>query len=362
MFSPSARKILFSLLLFFSTGKLFSQNYYAGGGLHYGFVMAHRQSMKHLITGHTKGFELNLYEQTSGKRSWEQLYLYPEIGVKFYFADLGNPQYLGFATGAIPYIYFPFFRTKKVSFGLDLGTSYGYVSKRFNPDELHKNIAIGSHINGMMHGMLKLKYNLSPSSALHAGIVFTHFSNGAFKVPNLGINIPTISVGYSFALLNSMKEFKKDSLQKVPRAMRYSVTASAGLKEVYDYGSKKYPTYTISGYALKPIKNKTQLGFSANIFYNTALGYQLADSAGDKVPFDKVIRFGFGIPFAIEVSRFTILLNIGMYLKNDLKTEGNLYQRFGFNFRLNEHLYLSHMLKIHFGKADNIEVGLGYKF
>ncbi len=331
------------------------------GTVHYGFVMAHRTSMSHLNTGHVNAMELSWFRQSLGNKEWEQSYLYPEVGFKLYVANLGNPSLLGVAIAPIPYIYFPFVHGKRFSFGIDLGTSYGYITKRFNTEENHKSIAIGSHVNGVMHGNLQLKYLLNSGLQLKAGIALTHFSNGAFKMPNLGINVPTLTLGFAYLPERKDLIFKEDKLPTVLKKIEYSVSIAAGIKELYIYGSKKYPTFTASLYAMKPLNRKSKLGLSANVFYNTAIAYELRDSLGNKADAGKITRIGIGIPYELDVNRLSIVFQIGFYVLDQFKKDGTMYERIGVHYDLSDRIFFTHILKIHFGKADNIEFGLGFR-
>lgn len=341
----------------------FSQKgFLAGGAVHYGFIMEHRPTMAHLLKAHTKGFELDFAKQTSGKKSWHQVFLFPETGMKFYFSDLGNPQELGVAAGIIPYIYLPFSRTDNFSFGINLGTGYGYVSKIFNTENNHKNLVISTHINGILHGMLETKIKLTRQLSMRAAVALTHFSNGAVKVPNLGINITTAAFGFNYYFDKIRANYHHDSLPAISHKLEFSLSAAGGVKEIYPVGGKKFTTWTAIGTVLQPVKRKSKIGFGVDVFYNTALKVQLSDSAGNAPTSLKIMRLGLGIPYEIRISKINFSLEAGFYLINPKVSDGSAYQRIGFKYYFNNHLFFTNMLKVHFGKADNIEFGLGYTF
>src|SRR5436853_7372771 len=70
------------------------------GRLHYGFLLAHRPRIEHLVR-HTYGFEISLSRQTIGKKLWQQYYRYPQTGFSYIFLDFNNPDVLGNAHGLL---------------------------------------------------------------------------------------------------------------------------------------------------------------------------------------------------------------------------------------------------------------------
>ena len=318
--------------------------------------------MGHLIKGHTRGIELNISRHARGDKPWERIYKNPLTGVKLYFADLGNPSVLGQGYGIIPYITFPFISRRNFFFGFTVGTGYGLITKRFDPKNNHQNIAIGSRVNGMMHGSLEARWQLSQTSTLVSGIALTHYSNGAYKMPNLGINIPSVLLGYTFGFGNLKPDFKQDSLPALSKKINYFLMASGGVKETYPVRGKKYSSWLVSSFLLKPLNRKSSLGLGADIFYNRTLGFLLSDSTGTLAPFSKIIRAGIFIPYEIDVSRISIVIQAGVYLLDSYHEDGSLYQRIGCHYKLNDHLFVNYTLKLHFGRADNLELGLGYRF
>jgi hypothetical protein len=77
-----------------------------------------------------------------------------------------------------------------------IGSGIGYLSKPYDLNTNKMNKAIGSHFNGNMQLMYKAYFDLTPKSALVLGLGVTHYSNGNFRRPNLGINMAHLSVGY----------------------------------------------------------------------------------------------------------------------------------------------------------------------
>src|SRR5271157_1761126 len=83
------------LLIFFSSPVfsqeyehvLFTSNMLVEGRFYYGFLYAQHIELER-FNGHFPVFELNLLQETYGKRKWERTFSYPDIGMSFLYTGL----------------------------------------------------------------------------------------------------------------------------------------------------------------------------------------------------------------------------------------------------------------------------------
>lgn len=172
---------------------VFSQNYTTlQTRLHYGFIMPHTPIMMHLVDQRRLGVvQIEYNTQTDGSKWWHQDLKRPRVGFSALFASLNNKQYLGYAYSGIYHIDLPIVQNEKTVFSGRLGAGLAYLNKRFDVHKNPKNDAIATHINSTISGNLTVHHQLSESWFLEGGIAFTHFSNGLFRSPNLGLNLVT---------------------------------------------------------------------------------------------------------------------------------------------------------------------------
>ena len=341
-------------------------NFIIGTKVHYGFLWSHHTKMDYLVKGHIPAFEISLSRQTSDNQFWEQLYNYPAIGVSFLHFNLANPDVLGNANGVFGYVNFPLIRKNKFKWSYRFGAGIGVVDKPFDHKTNYKNSAIGSQINILMTLLTETKWMLSKNLSLSTGIGLTHFSNGAFKTPNLGINLPTVNIGASWQIGEPHANFKRDTLPKIEKEIEYSVIAAFGIKEIDPIGGSKYAVYTLSGNITKAISRKRELGIGLDIFYDRSniKSFQ-PDFSGSNVFPEKeseFIRTGVHFSHELVISKLTVITQMGVYLYTKLKSDGSLYHRFALKYKLSERIFVNLSLKTHWAKADYIEWGLGYKF
>jgi hypothetical protein len=81
---------------------------------------------------------------------------------------------------------------------LGFGATFNWQA--FNPLTNKYNVAIGAGESFLIDAGLNFDYQLTNRINLSLGFSLTHFSNGALKKPNFGINTiaPKVSLKYNF--------------------------------------------------------------------------------------------------------------------------------------------------------------------
>src|SRR5690606_37039805 len=98
-----------------------------------------------------------------------------------------------------------------------------------------------------------------------------HFSNGAFKMPNKGINVVTADIGLSYDFNKPKLVYQKaPELPAVDRRMRYDVVLASGIKEIDPVGDRKYSFLTLSLLASKQTSQTNQFALGVDFFYSLA--------------------------------------------------------------------------------------------
>ncbi len=333
-----------------------------------GFVIAHRTVMQNLVTGHTRGGEVAFEHTFRGTKSWHSVYRYPTAGLSILGLDLGNPVQLGTAFGLTPYFRLPV-GAKNDHFSFKFGLGFGYLTKHFSQYENHKNVAIGSGVNASIVLGLWYKVKLSQNAALQTGIQMQHFSNGAFRTPNLGVNLPMIGLGIQFGKqervpLSEVETIKEDSLDL---QTSFYVSPRFGLKELITTGDKKYPTYGMHISRIKPLSYKYSFTLFMDFLYNSSLKQELVDREIYLRKTSDYAQLGAGAGFCRAEEeggrdgRFAVYLQMAAYLYSKQPEVGRFYHRLGVKHIIGRRNYVSFGLKSHFAKADYLELGCGIK-
>ena len=348
--------------------KLYHSNLYLEGKLYYGFVANHHIGME-IYDSHFPAFEINLGKATYGQKFWQQMYNYPIIGISYYHSGLGTSPYLGTANAVFPYINFPIIKSKNFMWGFRLGAGVGYLSKKFNRLDNYKHLAIGSHFNFAGNLLFDLQFRLNDYYFFSADIGLVHFSNESLKLPNYGLNLPSVSIGLirffekqntpiQQRLYDPVKPFDYD----IYKIIEFDFTGVAGFKNLDALYGQNYFVLSLFGNIFKLVGYKSKFGIGCDFSYD-ASDYTILEK--NNVIVDNrlsLIKSGLNLAYELALGRLAFDFNYGMYLGGKDQSDGSVYQKLSLKYDLSEHLYAYITLKVHWGRADFIGWGLGYKF
>lgn len=352
---------LLLIILLFLSGTVMAQ-YRLEWGLEYrqkvGFLAAHRGVMGHLPQSQALAGELTWYVNTKGRRSWHELSGFPTYGVTGFYGSVGNNEILGRFAGAYGFIEFPFLALKHYRFLGKMGSGLGYTNKVFDQVTNPKNVAMSTHLNALICIGLKSEW-IFRRNKFTLGLDMTHFSNGATKVPNLGVNLPYVSFGYARQLTNTDKDTIRMH-QTVPfQKWLFGVTAIGSVKEVYPTDRKKYPVYAVSAFARWFSRPKVGMEGALDVISKQAiLGYK---KEVPKTQWD-ILQIGAYVGYLLPLDRLHFALGMGVYVKDKYQPEDFMYHRIGLRYYFPSGMHAQVILKSHWARADYVEWGVGYTF
>ncbi|MFN8153357.1 MAG: acyloxyacyl hydrolase [Bacteroidia bacterium] len=333
----------------------------AGFQLNSGFMMAHRPSVVYLQEGHAFAAEFFVYRTIGPTQEWGHLYNFPMAGLAYRVIDFGNKDKIGLAHCLYPHLLFPLMHHHRLSLLARLGAGIGYVQKPFDVTSNYKNLTIGSHFNAAVLFGLQTRFFTSRRSQLTLGIDFFHLSNGATRVPNLGINMPSVNLGFVYFGGSSIHGHRVLP-EKKPRQHEPGLYYAIGFNEKYPPGGPTYCIQVVNGFYQTTIGRKGLLGAGFDYIYDTSIPPALSEEGKSGNYFADASRAGLYGSAGLRLSKTDLLFQTGIYLHNNDKSDGDLYSRLGIRYHLNHHLFAGVHLKAHYGKADYAEWAIGYTF
>ncbi len=332
-----------------------------GAAYHYGFIIAHRSSIVALRQDHVKALGLDLFRQTTASDSWGPAYGFPKAGLRYYYLDLGNEEQLGKGHSLTACLDFNFSRNEATQFRLNVGFGLGYVTESFDQDENHKNIAIGTGLNGTFTLSADIHFRIAQQLFLTAGFNFNHFSNAATRTPNLGYNIPSGRIGLR-RHMGVREKLTADSVVMWEKGFRHAVSVKGALKQVYPVNGPDYYVVSIGATSLRRFSQKSALGAGIDITYDHSLIDRIADVENPDPPGTDAVRIGLNSTYELIFDDLSVLLQVGRYLRSMHRSEGMWYHRVGMRYGIGHGWFVTTGLKTHFGKADYVDAGIGRRF
>jgi hypothetical protein len=254
-----------------------------------------------------------------------------------------------------------------VSFRFGLGV--GYLTKKFDRITNYKNTAIGSHFNAAANITFEGRYKINHRLTASLGFGLQHFSNGSLKLPNYGLNLPILNVGLAYRLARENKYITDRFIPPVkPYAaiirhmMELDFGVSAGYKNLKAVYGKDFIVYHFFQNTLFHVSRKSQVGFGLDLSYDGS--HVTILEAGGQIVSNKlkILRPGINAAYELRMSKLGFLFNMGYYLGGQEHSNGPLYEKLSAQYNIGDHFFTNVMLKVHFGRADYIAFGLGYRF
>ncbi len=331
----------------------------------FGFIIPHRSEMLHLIQGHSRGINLQLLRQTSGKKAWERNYQCPEVGADLYYNFTGNAEQLGHQLALSYFVRLPIrrlkiatTRTKFFNHTLGLGIGMGYNTKTWDLETNTQAQVIGSHINAALSIEYLAHFFSSKKIALSGGMRLTHFSNGAFSLPNLGTN--NIALVLNLTQKSKQPLQKENSRDKVNRKNSLMVSLTGGLKEIPPPYGKKYGSVTFNAIGQRRFTYKSSLAVGSEVMFNSAVKTLRNRNSETTTGWEKNAQLSMVIGYGLNFDRLQLRILQGFYVLNPWQADGLFYQRVTLCYHITDRLQALIGLKTHFAKADHSEIGIGY--
>jgi len=336
-----------------------------------GFLAAHHAGMAHIPKQLALATEFTYLKRLTGDRVWQKSYRNPIVGSTLFIGSVGNNEILGRYIGVYGFAELPIIKYKKYRLDWRFSSGLGYTNKPYDPVFNPKNVAIGSRLNALMCFALKQTFGFR-NSAFTLAVDMTHFSNGAYKVPNLGINLPYLSIGFQHYFegkINRNENLEKDAASRIkPRPKdnfltyqqwQLSINGIFTCKETMPIGGKKYPVYAGSLSLRRYGSQKSGVEVNLDVFSKQAImNYEPMVS---KSQLD-ILQVGISASYILPLDRFNFVYGAGLYIRDRYRADGPLYIRLGCRYYVTQNISAVFGLKTHYAKADYLEFGLSYHF
>ena len=305
--------------------------------------------------------------QTRGDKAWHHTHNLPYYGIGIHNIVFSNADEIGYPAALYFFFGAPFSRRAKSSF--DYEFSFG-LSHNWKPyDEVNNpfNVAIGSYRNAYIDAKIKYVRYLSKRISLDAGVRVTHFSNGAMKFPNAGINLFAPFVGLRYNVI-AREPTPREHLrtQQIEPKEEFNIILASGkrsVKHTDTMNEHMVSLVNLSFEYLKPAGQKFKYGVGLDIGIDENRNI-IVD--GNDVELASTRNQVFSTVSAIgqfRASRLAVQAGIGyeLFNNNKLYFSNDIYQRLGLRFYLHKNAFAGIAIKATgFNKADYIEWSLGY--
>lgn len=408
MKKKKAHSIILLLALVFLTFKAEAQDYpwlshnniMVEARAHFGAFWHHHFEMQR-FNAHYPALEFSIYQNTFGKKEWEAVYNYPYIGFTLYHANFGinfenNPE-VGKALGSVfalyPFINYPLVGKEHSQLTFKFGVGLGFLTKCFDNFENYQNFSIGSHVNAAVNLSFEYRQRITHQLMTVASFGLTHFSNGSTKLPNYGLNTFSAAFGLGYFLrdprinLTPTKRpeyhpFEFDHKRWFSIDMDYGLGFKNVSQTLGGDSTHYYSVHDLSTHILAPFTQYSRVGLGLSFVLDLSdqtLPDHHVDAHGihvtkydpkleKNVTYDikayQMTKMNFSLCYVMTMNRLSYYFEFGWHLKYNKYTDlskGNIFQKVRFRYQIQDNIYAHLSLMTHFGRADYLCFGLGYR-
>ena len=311
--------------------------------------------------------DLRIGWQTIGDKAWHHTHNLPYYGIGIHNIVFSNENEIGYPAALYFFFGAPFSRRGKSSFDYEFSFGLSHNWKPYDVADNPFNVAIGSYRNAYIDGKIKYVRYLSKRISLDAGIRVTHFSNGAMKFPNAGINLfaPFVGLRYNVIAKDPIPR-EQLSAQELDQTNELNIIIASGkrsVKHTSTINEHMVSLVNLSFEYLKPAGNKFKYGMGLDIGLDqnrnlTIDGDYIELASKQRQVFSAVSVIG-----QFRANRLAVQAGIGyeLFNNNKLYFSNDIYQRLGLRFYVHKHFFAGIAIKARsFNKADYIEWSIGY--
>ncbi len=338
-----------------------------GGRFHKAFIIKHTKKLSDEVTqSFPWSFEMEAIWHLRKKSVWDYCYCYPRTGVALNYTNFMLPDILGSAISVYPFIEPNIRAQNPLHYSVRIGMGPAYMTKIWNEETNPSNLLFSARISFFLSASFAVNYRFADRLSMRLAGNYNHISNSGYKLPNLGINFPSLSAGldYSFSKPVFQNREKDPDIILNQKKNRFDILFGISAKPTSTYEPERYPVYVVS------------------MNYSHLIGRRLAIIVGtewvdDKAIRAKIIQYNWvddsdnyldhnriGALAGIEwlIGKFIFYQQLGYEVYTPLKPKYRQYQRYGLSFKLSNHLFIGVNLKANMANADFMDLRAGISF
>lgn len=345
------------------------RNNYLAFSVHNAYLAAHYPELKN-VGGLYHGIDVRYFFQTNGEKFWHWAYKYPKVG---FGIDLGELQNKGVGKMGSVYMFgtFPVYNFGSIQLDWDVCSGMGLVENIYDEVKNPNNIGVSTHWNAYLDLNFNASFRISERMDGFMTFGVSHFSNGAGKKPNMGLNMFGIRTGVAYRLeAEEAEKIKRDDYPEINKKWGFDVRYGIGSVGITG-AAEPFKAENVQLFLVRRVSNRHRVGVGFDLIKDYSLvskQYLLDGNHSDRIGYfterlegGKVSLYQGGVMVSNEfvMRRLSLITQLGVIVcySYDILP---LYERFGFRYRLMDGLFADMSLRAHANKAYDITWGLGY--
>ncbi len=364
---PAARYCLLTIIFILHFTGVQSQDtikryFILGARYNYGVIFRHSRAMAKEIQTNPMGLQLDASWHYKSPEARDYCYCYPKLGLSFYYWDYRKPEILGHGMTLMVFAE-PFFNAhSRVGLSMRAGIGLNYQDQPYDPVENPLNIAYSTYFAFAALINLTTNIRLNEHFKLVLAANYNHISNGGVKLPNKGLNYPSLSVGldYSFKPSHFIRIMDSEDKQATfQRRWRKNFGIYFGFRGITD-DENLYFVYGVYGQFAWQFNRVSALPIGLDFSHDRAelAKSEIYLSLSERISNKLSIYTGYDY----LLGKIVLSFNLGGYLYSPDRLSPWVYQRYIVSVKVFKFLTLGLSLKAYGHIAEYFDVRLGVSF
>ncbi|GAB3897920.1 hypothetical protein GCM10028803_16670 [Larkinella knui] len=146
------------------------------------------------------GIELTYSQVSRGRQAWENCHCFAQVGGYINYITFRNPVPLGRTAGAGLFFEPLINYRRRLYFSVRVLAGLTYLTRVYDPLTNPTNDHFSMPVSALIAASFLSHYRLTRLWNLTLGATYNHISNAGTRLPNQGMNIPTIALGAQYQL------------------------------------------------------------------------------------------------------------------------------------------------------------------
>lgn len=327
--------------------------------------------------GHFHDFSFQVLKQTIGEKPIEQIFHYPRYGMGLYTGQFFKDNYLSKPVGCYGIFMGTFTELNRLSLNYTLLFGITGNWNHYDPEHNNDNTTLASSYTTHIDFGILFNYEFSTHVEAGIGWSFAHFSNGALKIPNFGINLLAPQVSLSYMPYHTKYQRIRRPIPPYLKNTSLDIALYGGDKNLpypecdldtaHHFSGFLYPQFGLTAVVNRNISYVVALGVGLHLGYDSSKNARYREENGaTKADLSFLAdNINLGIIPSLELNfdkvAFVLQPCFSLFKRETTFKKPDFFGKFGLKFKLMDELYagiLLHTFKLH---SDFIEFSLGYR-
>ena len=327
---------------------------------HTGFIIPHADELREISRSTPVGFQAEAGFIHTGPVAYAQTRSFSRLGLSLQHMGFGNRRELGSSTALSAYLEPYILPDSRVQLSFRFGIGATYLSRVHHPESNPRNIFFSSPVSFVTYLAFSSRVNIHPHWKINASLFYNHISNGGAKMPNKGINYPTLSVGLDYLPFGETF-IRPEVIAENPKSWLFWFEKGfSGKNTPARPGGSSEMAFILNASVLAEKKVGVIHGFSAGLEFSED-GFRKLDFEYRELELAHQL-LGLLAGHTFHLGKFRLSQHYGLYLFNREPDSRIAYQRYGLYYQCGKRLYVGGTLKVHRHIADIFDVRLGWRF